>query len=175
MKKSVLVACLLTISLLALAACGKAPVVTPTPAQPDVSKSPVADVKPTISVNDITASAGELIMVEISVSADSTICALDAQLSFDTDVLAFVEKDSEKSFPAGASSAADIGNGVIKMSMATVDPPKDETVLFALQFRVNDGVDKDVVSALGLTVQTCCNYDMVDIIPEVKGGSLTVK
>ncbi len=175
MKKSVLVACLLTISLLALAACGKAPVVTPTPAQPDVSKSPVADVKPTISVNDITASAGDIITVEVSVSADSTICALDAQLSFDTNALAFVEKDSEKSFAAGASSANDIGNGIIKLSMATVDPPKGETVLFALRFRVSEGATVANTYALGLTVQTCCNYDLVDIVPTVKGGSLTVK
>ena len=134
------------------------------------SPAPVGgDFKFWLSEN-VPCKAGETCTVEIRLSPNSQVAASDLIIEFDAQQLSF---EGFKAGGAFTSESALQGEGKIKVTSITLNPPKDEALIGTLTFKANQGASGE--TKLKLTSETCANIDLVDMTPVCFSGSVVIK
>lgn len=163
---------LLTLCLVCLlCGCGEQPVQN-TPSVPNTSSSNPAPVGGDFKfwLSDVTCKAGETCQVEIRLSQLSQVAASDLIISFDSSKLSY------ESFQGGGvfqSEAALQGEGKVKVTSITLDPPQAESLVGTLTFKAKEGATGK--TDLKLVSETCANIDLVDMVPVCFGGSVVIE
>ncbi len=125
-----------------------------------------------IWVKDTSAKAGQTVQVEIYVAAEDGVAATDLEMAFDQSKVTYQEFAAGSAY-SGTSECALVEDGLIHMTLITLNPPTEETLLGTVSFQVAEGVSGDV--PLTLSLESCYNYDVQTIQAEVTDGKITVK
>ncbi|MBQ9416694.1 MAG: hypothetical protein IJU20_07660 [Clostridia bacterium] len=161
-------ALVLALSLLCacLAGCGGGKPETPTgdePGSQTESETPKKEYLPLMFTFAPTVrESGRLVMV-LSVSELAGLCALDAQVEYETACLAFSGVTGGRATEFGVSASGENEPGMVLLSFAELDPEDAAYELFVLEFEV-----KDPSYALPqLTVTDCRTSGAVPLLYDV--------
>ena len=165
MKQKIIVVAL-TVSLLlgCLSGCVMKNTNDPIPAGEDIA----------FALGNVATSAGEEIVVPILVNADSNVAAVDFIVTYDSDVISYQSFSAGLAFKAGIADANEVTKGQIKITMATLTPPKDAGRMCELTFKVADAATPCEIP-LTLDCVTCCDYDTNKLENTCQNGTITVK
>lgn len=127
----------------------------------------------TLSLDTVTAAPGETCTVNIWISDDLPVAAADLFVQFDQNMLTYGDFTVGKAFQGGMSDDGLVETGKVKITMATLSPPKEAGIIGSLTFTVSKQASGTL--PLSLSYTTCCDYDTNDLKPVCKNGSIVVK
>ncbi len=128
----------------------------------------------TFALPDVAAAPGEEIVLPILVNADSNVAAVDFIVTYDSDAISYQSFSAGAAFKAGIADANEVTKGTVKITMATLTPPKDAGRMCELTFKVAESAAPCEIP-LSLACATCCDYDTNKLENTCQNGTITVK
>lgn len=127
----------------------------------------------TISAGQVTATAGETVEIEVTLSEDSNLAATDIEVFFDPSALSYVSYENSDTLSAQIQLGNLAEDGCFHYALATTTPFTDAGTIFTLKLQVAEDAAGEI--PLKVEVPTLVNESGEALSAEIVNGSITVQ